>query len=158
MFGELSPSQIEEVLKEQVIGRIGCHSEDMTYIVPISYAYDGQFVYCLTKEGMKTDMMRKNRDICFEVDTMENMGNWKSVISWGHFKELTDAEDRQSALEILHRRVLPIVSSATTILSAEWPFTPVDTKIITGVVFRIQLFKKTGRFENNTVPSFLAWG
>jgi hypothetical protein len=41
MIGELQPQQIEEVLNSQVVGRIGCHAEEETNIVPISYAYDG---------------------------------------------------------------------------------------------------------------------
>ncbi len=158
MFGELSQSQIEEVLHKEVIGRIGCHAESMTYIVPISYAYDGKYIYGITQEGMKMDMMRKNRQICFEVDTMQNMANWESVISWGEFEELTQDTERQAALQILHGRILPLISSAKAKLSPEWPFAPSDINDIKGIVFRILLKRKTGRFENNTIPSFISWG
>jgi hypothetical protein len=44
MFGKLSSIEIEEVLTQQIIGRIACHANDMSYIVPISYAYDGECV------------------------------------------------------------------------------------------------------------------
>ncbi len=158
MFGELNQKEIEEVLHRQVIGRVGCHADNLTYIVPISYAYDGQYIYGLTQEGMKIEMMRKNRSVCFEVDTLQNMANWQSVISWGEFEELTNETERHNALRKLHERILPIVSSATTKLSSEWPFAPTNINTIKGVVFRLRLIKKTGRFENNTVPSFLAWG
>ena len=158
MFGELNQSQIEEVLHEQVVGRIGCHSEEMTYIVPISYAYENNYVYAHTLEGMKTKIMRKNKNVCFEVDSMHNMGKWQSVIAWGVYEEITNETERYNALQILHRRILPVVSSVTAKLSPEWPFSPVDINTIKGIVFRIRLDKKTGRFENNSVPSFLAWG
>ena len=158
MFGELNQSQIEEVLRQQVVGSIGCNSEEMTYIVPISYAYDGNCVYAHTLEGMKTKMMRKNKNVCFEVDTMHNVGNWQSVIAWGVYGEITNEAERHNALQILHRRILPVVSSVTANLSPEWPFSPDDINAIKGIVFRIRLEKKTGRFENNSVPSFLAWG
>jgi len=69
MFGELSQNEIEDLLHQQVIGRIGCHADDTTYVVPISYAYDGQYVYGHTREGMKLNLMRKNRNICFEIDS-----------------------------------------------------------------------------------------
>ena len=158
MFGELTEEQIEEVLHHHFVGRIGCHADNMTYVVPISYAYDGKYIYGHTQEGMKIKMMRKNRNICFEVDTMQNMANWQSVISWGEFEELVDGKERQEGLNKLHARVLPIVTSATTKLSPEWPFAPAETGLLKGVVFRLKLLKKTGRFEKNSLPSFLGWG
>lgn len=158
MFGELNQSQIEEVLHAQVVGRIGCQFEEMAYIVPISYAYENNYVYAHTLEGMKTRIMRKNKNVCFEVDTMHNMGNWQSVIAWGTYEEITNETERHNALQILHRRILPVISSVTAKLSPEWPFSPIDINTIKGIVFRIRLDKKTGRFENNSVPSFLAWG
>ena len=158
MFGILKQSEIEEVLRTQIVGRIGCHADGVTYIVPISYAYDGKYVIAHTQEGMKVSMMRKSPDVCFEVDSLQNRANWQSVISWGTFEELINPNERQNALELLHARVLPGTASATAKLSSEWPFSPKDINSIQGVVFRIELVKKTGKFENNSVPSFLAWG
>jgi nitroimidazol reductase NimA-like FMN-containing flavoprotein (pyridoxamine 5'-phosphate oxidase superfamily) len=37
MFGKLNHDQIEEVLKNQFIGRIGCHADGITYVIPVSY-------------------------------------------------------------------------------------------------------------------------
>jgi nitroimidazol reductase NimA-like FMN-containing flavoprotein (pyridoxamine 5'-phosphate oxidase superfamily) len=158
MFGELSQQKIEEVLHDQVVGRIACHADGTTYVVPISYAYDGKYIYGHTQEGMKINMMRKNRNVCFEVDNLQNMANWQSVIAWGEFEELKDGSARKEALQKLHDRILPVVSSATTRISPEWPFAPNDMNTIKGIVYRIGLTKKTGRFENNYVPSFLNWG
>jgi nitroimidazol reductase NimA-like FMN-containing flavoprotein (pyridoxamine 5'-phosphate oxidase superfamily) len=158
MFGELSKEKIEEVLHGQVVGRIGCHADGTTYIVPISYAYDGKYIYGHTQEGMKVTMMRKNRVVCFEVDNLQNMANWQSVIGWGEYEELKDGPDRQAALQKLHERILPMVASATTRISPEWPFAPNDMNSIKGVVFRIGMTRITGRFENNDIPSFLYWG
>jgi nitroimidazol reductase NimA-like FMN-containing flavoprotein (pyridoxamine 5'-phosphate oxidase superfamily) len=41
MLGELTPEQINAVLFSEVVGRIGCHSEGRTYVVPITYVFDG---------------------------------------------------------------------------------------------------------------------
>lgn len=158
MFGKLSPEEIETVLHHQVVGRLGCHADGLTYVVPISYGYDGQFIYGHTVEGMKINMMRKNPRLCFEVDTMIDMANWKSVIAWGKFEELKEDSERHLAIQKLHERILPMIASATTKLSKDWPFTPKNTDTIKGIVFRIILTEKTGRFENNSSPSFLGWG
>ena len=40
MLGDLTFSQIENLLYAQRIGRLGCHSDDVTYVVPVTYAYD----------------------------------------------------------------------------------------------------------------------
>ena len=158
MFGQLQPEEIEKLISSQVVGRIGCHADGQTYIVPISYAYDGVYIYGFTQEGMKVRMMRKNPRVCFEIDNLKTMANWQSVIAWGEFEELKDGADRQQALLKLHERILPIIASATTRISPEWPFAPNDINSIKGVVYRVRLTEKTGRFENNDVPSFLYWG
>ena len=147
MLGSLNDSEIEEVLSGQYLGRIGCHENDKTYIVPVSYAYDGMYVYVYSKMGMKIDIMRKNPKICFEVEALRDMANWKTVIAWGTFEELTNAEERKAALQKLLQRHLPIVSSKTTHLTPTWPFEPADLNSIEGIVYRINLTEKTGRFE-----------
>lgn len=151
MIGKLTPDEIEEVLRHQVLGRIACHAYGITYIVPVSYAYDGEYLYLHSQEGKKIQMMRDNPEVCFETDNMQNMANWKSVIAWGKFEELTDQENREAALKRLVERILPIVSSETTHLSPNWPFPPENMDEIEGVVFRIKLHAKTGRFEKNEV-------
>lgn len=60
MFGELTPDQIEHVLYLESIGRVGCHAAGQTYVVPVSYVYDGEAIHTYSYEGMKLRMMRKN--------------------------------------------------------------------------------------------------
>jgi len=147
MFGELNDTEIKELLRRQYIGRIGCHANGKTYVVPISYAYDGEFIYCHTQEGLKTKMMRENPGVCFEVDTMENRAIWKSIIAWGRFEEIVETEQRNKALKILLDRVYPFIISKKMQLGPHWPFLPDDLNHIKGVVFRIRLEEMTGRFE-----------
>lgn len=154
MFGKLKKDEIEDVLTHQIIGRIGCNAYNTTYIVPISYAYDGDFVYCHTYEGLKIVMMRTNPNVCFEVDTMENMANWKSVIAWGIFEELTESDIQKKAIQKLYNRRVPGIPSKTLQLSPQWPFPPVDPEHVKGVIFRIKLYEKTGRFEKSEVLEF----
>ena len=149
MIGNLNANEIENLLKEQIIGRIGCYAGDQIYVVPVSYAYDGKYIYVHSFEGKKMEIMRKNPGVCFQVDSMHNTANWQSVIAWGKFEELSDAVERKKALEILIDRHLPIVSSETTHLGKIWPFSRDDADNIKGIVFRILLKEKTGRFEKS---------
>ena len=154
MFGKLDKDEIEDVLAHQIIGRIGCNAFNTTYVVPISYAYDGEYIYCHTYEGLKIIMMRANPNVCFEVDTMENMANWKSVIGWGIFQELTNESDLKIAIKKLYNRIIPEVASKTLQLSPQWPFPPDNPEQVKGIVFRIQLYEKTGRFEKSESQHF----
>lgn len=35
MIGRLNDGQIRQILQSQMVGRIGCHSKDKVYIVPL---------------------------------------------------------------------------------------------------------------------------
>jgi nitroimidazol reductase NimA-like FMN-containing flavoprotein (pyridoxamine 5'-phosphate oxidase superfamily) len=155
MFGKLSDAEIEELISRQIVGRIGCHAGGITYVVPVSYAYDGTYVYGHTFEGMKIRMMRENPNVCFQVDNTRNLDNWKSVVAWGGFEEITEKEHRLEALHKLNARALPVVSSETMRVSKTWPF-PDDEEKIKGIFFRIRLTEKTGRFEKSSEDYFFA--
>ena len=147
MLGHLNSRQIEHILQSLIIGRIGCHADNMTYVVPVTYAYDGKYIYGHTKEGLKIEMMRKNPMVCFEVDTMENMSNWRSVIAWGKFEELITPEQRKEGMKILKDTVMPLMTGETTISNSMHDSHQKTIEAMTGVVYRIELTKKTGRYE-----------
>lgn len=147
MLGCLNNKQIEHLLYSLIVGRLGCHANNKTYIVPITYAYDGNYIYGHTKEGLKIEMMRKNPEVCFEADAIENMSNWRSVIALGKFEELKTPEKREEGMRKLMDVVMPLMTGETTISN---PITDVHQNYIEamqGVVYRIKLTEKTGRFE-----------
>ena len=155
MFEKMKAAEIEQLLQQQLVGRIGCYADGIIYVVPVSYAYDGNYIYCHTFEGMKINMMRKNPEVCFEVDNTKNLANWQSVIAWGSFEELPDGNNRNEAIRILRERKLPILSSQTMQLGSQWPFVSEGDKI-DGIIFRIYLREKTGRYEKSSDGSFFA--
>lgn len=149
MLGDLSRSEVEDLLRSEVTGRIGCHADGRTYVVPVTYAYDRGDVYCHSAEGLKLRMMRKNPIVCFEVDRVQDMGNWRSVIATGRFEELS-GRDALSAMDVLIERFVaverpdqPHPSYVFRESEAESPRT--DGREI--VIFRIRLAEKSGRFE-----------
>ena len=156
MIGKLNPDDVETLVKQQLVGRIGCHAKDVTYVVPISFAYDGAYIYGHTFEGMKVDMMRKNPKVCFQVDDTTDLANWQSAVLWGEFEELAEGPERILALHKLTERRLPLISSETMHLTSQWPFRDEDVSKISGIVFRICVTEKTGRFEKSTEKHFFA--
>lgn len=149
MFGNLNDSEINDLLNSQLVGRLGLHDGNMPYIIPISYAFDGKSIFCHTEEGMKMEMMRKNPFVCFQVDNLDNLSKWKSVICWGNAIEITEAKERNEAINHLLNRKLPVLSSETTHISPVWPFHPHNLSDIKGIIFKIEINRKTGRYENS---------
>jgi uncharacterized protein len=92
-------------------------------------------------------MLRKNPNVCFEVDTMINMRNWQSVIVYGKFEEL-DNKEAEKARDILFDRVFPLMTSSTVHSFGHEVTGKVDDSTrIKSVMYRIKIQKMTGRFE-----------
>lgn len=89
MIDELSGAEIDDLLRDQAVGRIGCHTDGLTYVVPVIYAYDGEELYGTSMEGQKTRMMRENPSVCFEVDEYDGAGSWRSAIVQGLYESST---------------------------------------------------------------------
>ncbi|MCY7408668.1 MAG: pyridoxamine 5'-phosphate oxidase family protein [Chitinophagales bacterium] len=145
MLGELAPDQIEKLLSQEMIGRIGCSANGLTYVVPVTFAYEAGYIYALSKEGMKIQMMRQNPMVCFEVDSINDLTNWKSVIAWGTFEELKDT-DQKMGLKKLISKFEPDKNSETALPKYQSPH-KADFGQYKTIIFRIKLLEKTGRFE-----------
>lgn len=103
MIAELDRAEIDDLLQSQTVGRIGCHADGLTYVVPVIYAYDGEGFYAYSLEGRKIRMMRSNPRVCFEVDEYDGYGSWRSAIVQGTYEEL-DGADAERALALLSAR------------------------------------------------------
>ena len=146
MLGTLTDEQIDHVLQSQIIGRIGSYDGKRVYIVPVAYVYHNGSIYVHSKEGMKVEMMRKNSNVCFQVDEIDNLTNWRSVILWGKYEEL-DREEAQG-MNILANRFTPLTISETVAPAMDKSRAPfVVEKAVKPVVYRIKVTKKTGRYE-----------
>jgi nitroimidazol reductase NimA-like FMN-containing flavoprotein (pyridoxamine 5'-phosphate oxidase superfamily) len=149
MLRELNDTQIEALLKNELIGRIGCQSAGAVYVVPVNYVYDGTNIYCHSAKGMKIDMMRENPEICFEVENIKDITNWQTVIAWGRFEEITDMAEKQKVLQQLTDRVTPYIIDDS--VTREHGFADEESDIGTTIeliMYKIIVHKKTGRFED----------
>jgi nitroimidazol reductase NimA-like FMN-containing flavoprotein (pyridoxamine 5'-phosphate oxidase superfamily) len=145
MLGELSQQDIDRVIYSQQVGRIGCHAGGVTYVVPVSYVYDGTYIYALSGEGMKLRMMRENPRVCFEVEHVERWYHWRTAILWGTFEEL-HGEDAERAYQLLHSRLTPLIEFESR-ASSERPLPP-GVEAHEFVLYRIKVEERTGRFES----------
>ena len=149
MIGTLSADKIEEVLSGNNIGRIGCCDGLRTYVVPVNYIYENGSVIAHSLMGTKIQMMRKNPNVCFQVDEIRNFCEWKSVIAWGKYQELNDNKERYHAMELFVQRTMRMKVSETAVLPELQPerVHPRSPGIIKPIIYRIILTEKTGRYE-----------
>lgn len=146
MLGELNQRQIETVLRSEVVGHIGCISEGRVYVVPITYVFDGTFIYGHAVDGAKLRAMRTDPHVCFEVEHVDNLANWQSVIVWGTFEEL-DGEDAEVGMHLLVDRLMPLLASSTS--GSPHSEATEASGARRATVYRIRLSERTGRFEKS---------
>lgn len=152
MVGELNESQIEELLRAEVIGRLGCQAEGLMYIVPISYVYADGYLYAHSGLGMKIEMMRTNPQVCFQTDHVDDLANWRSVILWGTYEEL-DGKAAEEATALLVQRLAPLISGEESVPPHPWnahgdsPEHILHRASRHGLIYRIKITEKSGRYE-----------
>ena len=150
MIGKLTRTQIEELLDSSRLARLACHDGKKNYIVPISYVYDGRSMICHAVSGQKIRMMRENPAVCLLVDEIKSFSNWRSVVVWGEFQELTDERERLEAMKLFVDRMMRLKISETAVppeISGKrlHPRSPGNIK---PVIYRILIHEKTGRYES----------
>src|SRR5579859_3007022 len=104
MMGNLGVDEIEDVLRSEMVCRIAYVEDGWPTIVPVTYVYDGgDYVFSHSADGHKIAAMRKNTRVCFEVEQIRSVANWRTVVARGTFEELPrDAEER--AMDLLAGR------------------------------------------------------
>lgn len=147
MVGDLSESELDELLATASHGHLGCHAGGRTYIVPIGYAYvDGNFVG-QTTPGLKVEMMRENPEVCVQVDEIRSLVDWRSAVVWGRFEELDGAE-RAAAMGALIDRYGSEFGESQAVRQGREVVPPrLDGHPEPLVVYRIRIREKTGRYE-----------
>jgi uncharacterized protein len=100
----ISQEECRELLQRASIGRLGCSLDNQPYVVPVSFAYEPEFVYVFSTLGKKIEWMRQNPKVCLQVDEVGTRSNWTSVIVTGSYLELPEQQypaEREHAMEQL---------------------------------------------------------
>ena len=147
MKGQLTQTEMDNLLHSQLIGRLACIQGNEPYIVPMAYAYDGKNILGQTVPGLKLRILEQNPKVCFEVDQLIDLHNWKSVIVFGTFK-LAPKSFLPQTRQWLFDRIYPL-STPTRVHGHEHSSgsTISDEDRIKPVLFMIEVIRMTGRYE-----------
>ena len=105
-------AEMESIIRESTICRLALADNEQPYIVPLSFGYkDNALYFHSAAEGKKIDILRKNKNVCFEFDvgseikTGKTACEWgmkyRSVIGFGNASFLEDPDSKQAALVII---------------------------------------------------------
>ncbi|EJL51184.1 putative flavin-nucleotide-binding protein [Rhizobium sp. CF122] len=81
-----------EMLEGAHYGHLACCHEGQPYLVPIYFAFYARVAYSFSMPGRKVEWMRRNPNVCLQVEEWPSKGSWKSVVLNGRFQELPDDE------------------------------------------------------------------
>jgi uncharacterized protein len=90
-FRKLSPEECHAVLERNRFGRLAHALYDHVGIEPMSYVFRNEAVWGRTAPGMKTRVLERNPRVAFQVDEVEAMFRWRSVVVRGEFEMLSAA-------------------------------------------------------------------
>jgi uncharacterized protein len=106
-------TEIESIIKESDVCRIGLADGNIPYIVTMNFGYSGEekkhFFFHCAKEGKKLDMIRKNNYVCFEMDTGHRLKagiqgcdfsmEFRSVVGFGYISIVADEDEKITGLK-----------------------------------------------------------
>ncbi len=135
---ELRREESEQILTSNHVGRIAFAFHDRVDIQPIHYVFDNGWIYGRTSQGTKLATVLHHPWVAFEVDEVEGLFHWRSVVVKGTFY-LLEPDTPMQQDQGFGRGVELLRTLLAETLTADDP-TPFRHS-----VFRIHLDEVTGR-------------
>jgi uncharacterized protein len=98
---DMTKDEISSLLLSASYGHLGCSRDNHPYVVPMHYGYDSKNIYLFTTEGTKTEFMSANREVCFQVEDVENTLHWRSVMVTGRAERVSKPEELEHAMQFI---------------------------------------------------------
>jgi len=135
---------IEDILSRATVCRLGLCDGGRPYVVPLCFGYKENALYFhCAMEGKKLEILRKNENVCFEVDIEHELikgeaacdwgMKYKSVIGFGKAVFVEDAESKRKALDIIMQQFSE--------KSFEYPANAIENT----VVIKVEIESMTGK-------------
>jgi nitroimidazol reductase NimA-like FMN-containing flavoprotein (pyridoxamine 5'-phosphate oxidase superfamily) len=136
---------IESIIRDSLVCRLALSVDDRPYIIPLNFGYEKNALYFhgLRREGKCLEMIRRNRNVCFEIDTgletvpAEQACKWsmkyRSVIGFGTASIVEETDARKKALDVIMRQY------------GDREYTYDDKIVELTVVVRLEITSMTGK-------------
>jgi hypothetical protein len=109
---ELTTAECERFLADNHVCRIAYSFRDRVDIEPVHYVYDDGWLYGRTEPGAKLETIAHHRWVAVEVDEIDGLFAWRSVVVHGAFYLLdpsgnTESRELHAHAIALLRRLVP---------------------------------------------------
>ncbi len=137
-------SEMESLISEAMVCRLGCDDSGRPYIVPLSFGYREGVIYIHSAhEGRKIELLKKNPACCVEFDECRGVRrdekpckyemHYRSVICMGRAHFIADPEEKRKGLNCIMQQY-----------GAE-PHSFIEKELESVCVIRIDIAEMTGK-------------
>jgi hypothetical protein len=110
--------ELEKVIMKAEVCRLGLVDQGEPYIVPLNFGYrNGVLYFHCAREGRKLDIIRRNPEVCFELESDVHLvpgerpcqwtSSFHSVIGWGRATVMLDEVGVKEGLGVLMEHYAP---------------------------------------------------
>ncbi len=110
-------SAIEDIIRKGQVCRLALSENGRPYIVPLCFGYkENNLYFHSAREGKKIDILRKNNNVCFEIDIDQELVKgkkacncsmkYRSVIGFGKAEIVEEIDLKRRALNIIMQNYL----------------------------------------------------
>lgn len=111
-----NPERIDEIIRSASVLHLGLFDEEGVYIVPVNFGFEhiGEeriFYFHSAKQGRKVNALESGGEVTFELESVGDVSinklacsgtqYYSSVMGKGSVRGLTEAKEKQRALEML---------------------------------------------------------
>ncbi len=145
MINQLEVKQIDELVKDSVVGTLICFDNSGKKKFPITFITDRNYIYSYSKELENIQLMRKDPAVLLKIFKLRKNSGWFTVNVLGIYEEL-DGIDSEIARCLMKDKLL---SSGINDISIR--IGGLDAKTIedniekSDVIYRISIIKKSGK-------------
>jgi uncharacterized protein len=114
---EMGTTEIQALLSQAEYGHLGCSLAGRPYVVPMRYYFEDPNLYVFTTEGMKTRYMDENPEVCLQVEDLQDMSHWRSVVVMGRSERIADEGELErvtQAIKIRNPQLSPAINHTWT--------------------------------------------
>ncbi|MUP45962.1 flavin mononucleotide-binding protein [Gramella sp. BOM4] len=135
------------LLKNNYLGHLAYLNRGIPETLPITYFFDEgtRSIISYSGEGVKIKMMREKPQVSFQVEEIQNLKEWKSVLIYGRFEEL-EAIDAKNKLHQFSEGVKSILQKKENI-NLDY-LNEFSSKVVTPanpIVYRINIVEIKGK-------------
>lgn len=137
-FGVLPDAECRAILARNHVGRIGFMRKSIVDVTPVHFVGEHDWIFVRSAAGAKLEAFAHRPYVAFEVDEVDDLFNWRSVVAHGTVYAMSDTGNDTDRADF-ERALVALRSLVPGTLTASDPTPHRD------VVYGIHIDRLSGR-------------